>query len=271
MRSRTRFSPTTSGARCLRWADEGGAVLSEDGIERNRHDRLCRNILNTPGRAMSPAPLFALREYPNDVMALYAQGFSVVNFLVDTKAGKPSCSSCMMACSTAGTRPHERTTAIRAWTSWSRPGGAHLLATKGQPLQLARGMAPGSGGARSNTFVRQTLPPTQPFPVQPTAEVRGQGADSTPGTFRDAARQLSSRPGYLPDHDPARPMAASSEQARGGDGWGPATSAPDPRPTVTLGAIQVAPDPPSSSTTAPQAQLGKPIPSRASPVGYPYN
>src|SRR5262249_56966796 len=35
-----------------RWADEGGAVLSEDDAERNRHDMLCRQILNTPGRAI---------------------------------------------------------------------------------------------------------------------------------------------------------------------------------------------------------------------------
>src|SRR5213076_2444154 len=46
-----------------RWADEGGAVLSEDDVERNRHDQLCRQILNTPGRAMQLRNLFALREY----------------------------------------------------------------------------------------------------------------------------------------------------------------------------------------------------------------
>ncbi len=65
-----------------RWADEGGAVFSEDDIERNRHDQLCRQILNTPGRAIPLRRLFALREYPADVMALYAQGFSVTSFLV---------------------------------------------------------------------------------------------------------------------------------------------------------------------------------------------
>ena len=35
-----------------RWSDEGGAVLSEDDVERNRHDMLCQQILNTPGRAI---------------------------------------------------------------------------------------------------------------------------------------------------------------------------------------------------------------------------
>jgi len=29
-----------------RWADEGGSVLSEDDLERERHDKLTRSILN---------------------------------------------------------------------------------------------------------------------------------------------------------------------------------------------------------------------------------
>jgi len=58
-----------------RWADEGGAVLSEDEIERNRHDMLCRQILNA-GHQIPLRRLFNLREYPGDVMCLYAEGFS---------------------------------------------------------------------------------------------------------------------------------------------------------------------------------------------------
>jgi hypothetical protein len=65
-----------------RWADEGGSVLSEDDAERARHDQLVRQILNTSGRAIPLRRLFALRDYPGDVMALYAEGYSVANFLV---------------------------------------------------------------------------------------------------------------------------------------------------------------------------------------------
>src|SRR5262245_41948633 len=56
-----------------RWADEGGAVLSEDDIERKRHDRLVRQILNTPGRAIPLRRLLSLMKYPNDMMVLYAE------------------------------------------------------------------------------------------------------------------------------------------------------------------------------------------------------
>jgi hypothetical protein len=65
-----------------RWADEGGSVLSEDDIERTRHDQLCRQLLNQ-GRAMRLNYLFSLMDYPNDVMVLYAEGFSVSRYLVE--------------------------------------------------------------------------------------------------------------------------------------------------------------------------------------------
>lgn len=64
-----------------RWADEGGAVLSEDYQELARHDLLVRELINQ-GRMIPLSRLFALTEYPDDVMALYAQGFSVANYLV---------------------------------------------------------------------------------------------------------------------------------------------------------------------------------------------
>src|SRR4051812_32053156 len=46
-----------------RWADEGGAVLSEDDLERDRHDKLTRTILNQ-GREIRLRQLFTLKDYP---------------------------------------------------------------------------------------------------------------------------------------------------------------------------------------------------------------
>src|SRR5205807_4751297 len=42
-----------------RWADEGGSVLSEDDLERGRHDQMVRQFLNS-GRAMPLRRLFSL-------------------------------------------------------------------------------------------------------------------------------------------------------------------------------------------------------------------
>ena len=65
-----------------RWADEGAAVLSEDEPERKRHDELMVKLLQA-GRAMRLSHLFQLKEYPSDVVVLFAQGYSVTRFLVE--------------------------------------------------------------------------------------------------------------------------------------------------------------------------------------------
>src|SRR5437660_4991036 len=70
-----------------RWADEGGAVLSEDELEKSRHDLMVRQIINSH-RAIPLSRLFVLTQYPSDVGSLYAEGYSVAEFLVDTSNRK---------------------------------------------------------------------------------------------------------------------------------------------------------------------------------------
>jgi hypothetical protein len=144
-----------------RWADEGGSVLSEDEPERERHDRLTRQILNTPRRAIPLKRLFALKEYPDDVMALYAEGFSVTNFLV---------------------AQHDRPTFLkflahgmqRGWDSaatsfYGFKGGVNELEQawveslraprRTAPTVLAKNDEPAPAESASRVVVRQTAPP----------------------------------------------------------------------------------------------------------------
>jgi hypothetical protein len=69
-----------------RWADEGAAILSEDEQEHRRHKQLAQQIVNKGSRAIPLSRLFILKEYPSDVLVLYAQGFSVSEFLVSRKS-----------------------------------------------------------------------------------------------------------------------------------------------------------------------------------------
>ena len=69
-----------------RWADEGGSVLSENDDERFNHDVRCREILNQ-GRGIPLRVLFALKEYPRDMIVLYAQGYSITSYLVAQGGG----------------------------------------------------------------------------------------------------------------------------------------------------------------------------------------
>jgi hypothetical protein len=64
-----------------RWADEGACTTVEHTDERSKHDRALVGFL-TNQRGISFARLFSLREYPSDIMPLYAQGYSLTCFLI---------------------------------------------------------------------------------------------------------------------------------------------------------------------------------------------
>lgn len=152
-----------------RWADEGACVLSEDDIERRKHDQLVREILNTPNRRMPLRRLFSLTQYPNDVLVLYAQGFSVVDFLV-ARSSKPAFLSFLASSMQAGwdnaLRQHYGIASIEALeTAWlqsllrNRPDGA--LAS------MERGNSPRGSSTALMAAPRQ--PAYSPIPVNQTA------------------------------------------------------------------------------------------------------
>lgn len=64
-----------------RWADEGGATSVEHASERNKYKRILDRSLRT-GRGIAFNRMFAMTEYPRDIMPLYAQGHSLANYLI---------------------------------------------------------------------------------------------------------------------------------------------------------------------------------------------
>jgi hypothetical protein len=68
-----------------RWADEGAAIVSGCPADRRWYTKLCHEVADTPGRCMLLRRLLSCRDYPDDVTALYAQSYSLVKFLVDSK------------------------------------------------------------------------------------------------------------------------------------------------------------------------------------------
>jgi hypothetical protein len=155
-----------------RWADEGGSVLSEDEPERNRHDQIARGLLSSPGRLIPLQRLFALKEYPNDVMSLYAEGYSVSNFLVNARGRQT-----FLSFVAAGMRNNDWNTAVqshygyrdvneleRAWAdSLRRP----------RPAQLAKNTEATENGA-ARVVSRQTAPPLMVTLEPPRPTYRGQ-------------------------------------------------------------------------------------------------
>lgn len=67
-----------------RWADEGICTTVEHASERQKHEaKLLEFLRSRRGIAMNK--LFLLTEYPQDVLPMYAQGYSVCQFLIAQK------------------------------------------------------------------------------------------------------------------------------------------------------------------------------------------
>jgi hypothetical protein len=70
-----------------RWADEGACTTVEDRSERSKHDTLLIRFLTT-GKGIPFNRMFAMKDYPPEMLPLYAQGYSVARFLI-AQGGKP--------------------------------------------------------------------------------------------------------------------------------------------------------------------------------------
>jgi hypothetical protein len=70
-----------------RWADEGACTTVEHASERGKQHQLLIQFLKTD-RGIAFNQMFAMREYPSDILPLYAQGFSLARFLI-AQGGKP--------------------------------------------------------------------------------------------------------------------------------------------------------------------------------------
>ena len=64
-----------------RWADEGGATTVECPSEQAKHRQMLLQFLRS-GRGIAFNQMFAMTEYPQDVMPLYAQGHSLASYLI---------------------------------------------------------------------------------------------------------------------------------------------------------------------------------------------
>jgi hypothetical protein len=70
-----------------RWADEGACTTVEHRSERRKQEVWLVRFLKTE-RGIPFNQMFAMTEYPGDILPLYSQGYSVTRYLI-TQGGKP--------------------------------------------------------------------------------------------------------------------------------------------------------------------------------------
>jgi hypothetical protein len=186
-----------------RWADEGGAVLSEDEPEKRRHDLLVREVLNSRSRAIPLRRLFLLTEYPRDVMVLYAEGYSVTNFLVSRSsrgAFLNFVADGMRRGWDAAVRQHYGYQNVeeleQAWIESLRHP-----APPAQDRDLAVASARQTNPQRSSpsrVVVRQTLPPVLPVLGAPRPVCRGVSSDEEGAAAQPLAADRYAAPSPAP-------------------------------------------------------------------------
>lgn len=173
-----------------RWADEGGSVLSEDDQERQQHEGEVRRIVASGTRLIRLRTLFGLKQYPRDMIVLYAEGYSVTNMLVNR-----SSRGAFLAFVADGMR-----------VGWDQALQTHYryrnveeleaewLATLKQPARPAAVLASAdsrttgvTATATGREVVRRTLPPATPVLGTPRPIVRGVSAEERPPTARPVA------------------------------------------------------------------------------------
>jgi hypothetical protein len=239
-----------------RWADEGGAVLSEDDQERNHHEMLVREILRTPGRAIPLGRLFVMTQYPHDVMCLYAQGYSVSNFLVE-QSSRPA----FLKFIAYGMR-YGWDNAVRAhypYNGVNELEQAWLNSLKNPPrpaAQLTAASSPTDADPASRIVVRLTVPPAQPLSDAPGVTYRGQMGEPESDGWSQPRGASWNRPGPDPTYPPPSPPPGSADR------WQPSAGQSAPPGRVLLGPPQALPGAFPSS--------GMPGPGQSPPGGYPY-
>ncbi|MBN1590354.1 MAG: hypothetical protein JW888_12635 [Pirellulales bacterium] len=157
-----------------RWADEGAATSTECSAERDKHYRMLKQFLCT-GRGIAFNHLFAMTEYPPDVMPLYAEGFSLADYLIQQGGRRRFIAFLEDALKgdqwAAATRRHYGPASLsqlqNQWLAWIRQGHPDLQPqrTTSPETESKTLLASASGDANAPAPTRSVRPPSRQLAV----------------------------------------------------------------------------------------------------------
>jgi hypothetical protein len=202
-----------------RWADEGACTTVEHAAERQKQEQLLIQFLTT-NRGIAFNQMFAMMEYPSDMLPLYSQGYALAQFFI-TQGGKQKFVRYVgegMATNnwTAATRKYYGYESLSdlqvTWVEWIRHGRQTPVPAafaKAPELQLAAAMQ----NVAENATVRQQSP-DRPAPVQ-----RAVAADDNSGW---AGRAQPGSTAMVNASQPATditPLTAVADNEQPAQGW----------------------------------------------------
>ncbi len=208
-----------------RWADEGACTTVEHPSEKMRHQQLLIQFLKT-GRGIAMSRMFAMKEYPQDVLPLYAQGFSVARYMIQ-HGGKRKFVAFMEDGLESGdwrsaTQAHyghsDLATLQKNWLNWVRAGSPQI-----NPNATPTGPAIAAAGrprrATPTTFAPASSPRAEPnavaaasaqIPVSPNA--RAAAPTSRPVNWEAAPDKPAATPPVARKAQPPQRYQAVRQQ-----------------------------------------------------------
>jgi hypothetical protein len=163
-----------------RWADEGACTTVEHPSEVSKQERNLIQFLRS-GRGIPFSQMFAMKEYPKDVMPLYAQGHSLSEWLIENRGRKA-----FLEFVGDGMQDENWPRAVRehygfnsllemqtAWNDWVKQGRPHITPATSTIASNSRG-SNAAGGRDAQPLVRTQSPDN----VAPAAQVASSRTNS---------------------------------------------------------------------------------------------
>ena len=155
-----------------RWADEGACTTVEHVSERSKQERMLIEFLKT-NRGIAFSKMFAMRDYPPDIMPLYSQGYSLARFLIHRGGrrkfvdyiGEGLKSQDWIAVTEQFYEYPDLAALQSSWLDWVRQGSPNLAPQSTPDVQLA-----------SHT-PSEPAPPSSPTSYSKAPVFRGQSDD----------------------------------------------------------------------------------------------
>jgi hypothetical protein len=162
-----------------RWADEGACTTVEHRSEIAKQERMLIQFLKTR-RGIAFSDMFVMKEYPRDVMPLYAQGHSLAQWMIESRGRKA-----FLDFLADGMQDENWPRAVRehygfqglaplqnAWLDWVKQGRPRLTPTTSPIGQLASNRQAAPRSTAPNAILRAQSP-DDVTPVGATEQASG--------------------------------------------------------------------------------------------------
>jgi hypothetical protein len=175
-----------------RWADEGACTTMEGPSEVAKQEQMLIKFLKT-GHGIPFGEMFAMKDYPKDVMPLYSQGHSLAEWLIEDK-GRAE----FLKFLSDGMKDEDWRRAVHdhygfsdlysmqnSWLDWVKAGRPQLAPGTDLGIQLASNTIPGPAESRA---------PIMGIP----ASYRGQSPNDAPAELRTRGVVAAATPAVAP-------------------------------------------------------------------------